>query len=75
MTQQLQTAIERLKALPEDAQDEVGERLNRYLNRLEELRELIQEGLESGPTRPADEVFSRLEAKYQEMQLQRGQGA
>lgn len=75
MTQQLQTAIERLKALPEDAQDELGERLNRYLNRLEELRELIQEGLDSGPARPADEVFSRLEAKYQVMQPQRGQGA
>jgi len=34
---------------------------------LEEYREKIREGMESGPGTPADEVFTRLEAKYQTM--------
>jgi antitoxin ParD1/3/4 len=34
---------------------------------LEEYREKIREGRESGPGTPADEVFARLEAKYQAM--------
>jgi antitoxin ParD1/3/4 len=32
--------------------------------RLKALRQKIQEGRDSGPDIPADEVFSRLEAKY-----------
>ena len=32
---------------------------------LEEYREKIREGMESGPGVPADEVFARLEANYQ----------
>lgn len=32
--------------------------------KLEELRALIREGIESGPGRPADEVFAELEARY-----------
>ena len=35
---------------------------------IEEYREKIREGIASGPGVPADEVFSRLEAKYQFMQ-------
>ena len=35
--------------------------------RLVELRKAIKEGLESGPGRPAEEVFARLEAKYRAM--------
>lgn len=31
---------------------------------LEELRALIQEGIDSGPGRPAEEVFAELEARY-----------
>ncbi|MGH6905273.1 MAG: type II toxin-antitoxin system ParD family antitoxin [Geminicoccaceae bacterium] len=34
---------------------------------LEKLRRSIDEGRQSGPPRPADEVFERLEAKYREM--------
>jgi antitoxin ParD1/3/4 len=34
---------------------------------LEKLRHSIDEGRQSGPPRPADEVFERLEAKYREM--------
>lgn len=39
---------------------------------LEEYREKIREGMESGPGIPADEVFARLEAKYQAMLNQQG---
>ena len=35
--------------------------------RLADLRKAIQEGLDSGPGRPAAEVFDRLEAKYRAM--------
>ncbi len=35
---------------------------------IEEYREKIREGIASGPGVPADEVFARLEAKYQFMQ-------
>jgi antitoxin ParD1/3/4 len=34
---------------------------------LEKLRQSIDEGRQSGPPKPADEVFERLEAKYREM--------
>jgi antitoxin ParD1/3/4 len=34
---------------------------------LEEYREKIREGVESGPGIPAEDVFTRLEAKYQAM--------
>ena len=35
--------------------------------RLQELRERIVEGRQSGPPVPADQVFDRLEAKYRAM--------
>lgn len=35
---------------------------------IEEYREKIREGMASGPSVPADEVFTRLETKYQFMQ-------
>jgi antitoxin ParD1/3/4 len=34
---------------------------------LEKLRQSIDQGRRSGPPKPADEVFERLEAKYREM--------
>ncbi len=34
---------------------------------LERLRQQIQEGIDSGPSTPAEEVFDRLTAKYQSM--------
>ena len=34
---------------------------------LEQLRQQIQAGIDSGPSSPAEEVFDRLSAKYQAM--------
>ncbi len=34
---------------------------------LEQLRQQIQAGIDSGPSIPAEEVFDRLSAKYQAM--------
>ncbi len=39
--------------------------------KLERLRSDIREGLDSGPGRPADEVFDSLEAKYRKMAQER----
>jgi antitoxin ParD1/3/4 len=39
---------------------------------LERLRQSIDEGRRSGPPRPADEVFDRLDAKYREMASSEG---
>lgn len=39
--------------------------------KLAELRRLIQEGIDSGPGVPAEEVFDRLEAKYSAMARRR----
>jgi antitoxin ParD1/3/4 len=39
---------------------------------LEKLRRSIEEGRASGPLKPVDEVFARLEAKYREMPPRRG---
>jgi antitoxin ParD1/3/4 len=39
--------------------------------KLDELRRLFREGVESGPRRPAEQVFDRLEAKYRKMAEQR----
>jgi Arc/MetJ-type ribon-helix-helix transcriptional regulator len=59
----MQDAIERLKSLPDAAQDEIAPRLNDYLTRLEELRALIQEGLDSGPAEPLDIEAIKQEAR------------
>lgn len=67
MTPAMQEALERLKALPEAAQEVVAARLHDHLNRLDELRAAIQEGADSldrGEGIPAGEVFDRLEAKF-----------
>ena len=34
---------------------------------VEELKRLVQEGIDSGPSIPAEEVFARLKAKYAAM--------
>jgi antitoxin ParD1/3/4 len=39
---------------------------------LGKLRLSIEEGRKSGPPRPADQVFERLEAKYREMASREG---
>ncbi len=44
--------------------------LNDYLTRLEHLRELVQEGLESGPATPLDMDIRRGEAHLAALQRQ-----
>ena len=65
MTQVLQATIERLKALPNADQEHIASPINDYLTRLEHLRELVQEGLESGPATPLDmdDIIRRGEAR------------
>jgi antitoxin ParD1/3/4 len=41
--------------------------------KLERLRAEIQKGIDSGGNIPAEEVFSRLKAKYEEMARERGE--
>ena len=48
MTQEMQTALYRLKSLPEEVQANLAPRLNAYLNKLDDLRAAIQEGIDSG---------------------------
>jgi hypothetical protein len=67
-----QTAVERLQALPPEAKADIGPKINRYLNKLDDLRGAIQTGLDSGAPKPADDVFDRLEAKYREMEDEAG---
>jgi antitoxin ParD1/3/4 len=40
--------------------------------KLDELRRVFREGIESGRHIPAEEVFDRLEAKYEKMARERG---
>ena len=46
MTQEMQTAIERLRALPEMEQRQLAPRINEYLSKLEGMRQLVREGLD-----------------------------
>jgi antitoxin ParD1/3/4 len=39
---------------------------------LEKLKTLYEEGINSGPSVPAEQVFNRLEAKYKKMAEERG---
>jgi antitoxin ParD1/3/4 len=41
---------------------------------VEALRRAVQEGIDSGPGKPADEVFDRLETKYAELERRRSSG-
>lgn len=65
MTQEMRAAVHRLQALPEEDQTRIGNQINAYLTKLERLRELVREGLESGPATPLDmeAVIRRAEAK------------
>jgi len=54
MTQDLKAAIVRLQALPEEDQAYIAAQINDYLTKLENLREMVREGLESGPATPLD---------------------
>ena len=54
MTHEMETAVSRLRTLPETVQSEVAPRLNAYLNKLDDLRVALQEGRESGDDGPLD---------------------
>ncbi|MGN6422208.1 MAG: type II toxin-antitoxin system ParD family antitoxin [Asticcacaulis sp.] len=45
----------------------IEERESRRQLELDALRKAIQDGIDSGPGLPADEVFGRLKAKYKAM--------
>ena len=45
---EFETAVERLKALPDEAKADIARQLNQYLNKLEDRRRSIRIGLESG---------------------------
>jgi hypothetical protein len=64
---EFQSAVERLQALPDAAKADLGPKLNRYLNKLANLQRALNSGLESGPPKPAGDVFDRLDAKYREL--------
>ena len=72
MTQVLQATIKRLKALPSADQEHIASQINDYLTRLEHLRELVQEGLESGPATPLDidDIIRRGESRLAALQRQ-----
>lgn len=70
---EFQTAVQRLQSLPDEAKADLGPKLNRYLNKLDDPRSAINSGLESGATKPAGDVFDRLEAKYGDMAEETGQ--
>lgn len=59
-----QVAVQRLQNLPDEAKEDIAPKLNAYLNRLDDLRSALQAGIESGPSKPAEDVFDGLEAKY-----------
>ena len=48
MTHEMETAVSRLQTLPEGVQGELAPRLNAYLNKLDDLRAAVQEGIDSG---------------------------
>ncbi|MGB3852000.1 MAG: hypothetical protein WA958_18670 [Tunicatimonas sp.] len=48
MKEELKTVIKRLKSLPLDIQVEYANKINAHLNQVDELREEIQHGLDSG---------------------------
>ncbi len=50
----------------------VEERETKFLSELEELREAVRLGEDSGPGIPAEAVFDRLEVKYQQMAKDQG---
>lgn len=72
MTQEMKTAIARLQALPETDQARVAAHINEYLTKLERLREMVHEGLESGPATPLDmdAIIRQGEARLAALQQQ-----
>ena len=52
MNEEMITAINRLQTLPPTDQERLAPRINDYINKLENLREAIQMGIDSGPAKP-----------------------
>ena len=51
---EFQTAVERLQALPNETKADLGPKLNRYLNKLDDLRSVLTPILRAAPqNRPA----------------------
>ena len=48
MSEEAQTVAQRLDALPEAERQQIAGRFNSYLNKLDDLKAAIQEGLDSG---------------------------
>ncbi|MEM1095083.1 MAG: hypothetical protein AAGJ10_10805 [Bacteroidota bacterium] len=70
MTQEMQTAVARLQQLPESDQVRIGGQINAYLNKLENVRRMVKEGLDSGPPTPldADGIIRRGRARLAEVE-------
>ena len=64
---EFETAVERLKALPDEAKADIASQLNQYLNKLEDMSRAIRIGLESGDAKPGEDVLDCLENKYRQM--------
>lgn len=63
----LQHAFKAAEKLPNDVQEEIGERLLKYVEKYIALSDDIDAGirqLDAGMGRPGDEVFDRLMRKY-----------
>lgn len=68
MTQTMQSVIRRLESWPEPQQERFAPQIHAFLTKLEQLRELVQEGLdevERGDvvTFDADDIIRRGEAR------------
>lgn len=71
MTQDMQTAIGRLQSLPESEQQRIASSINEYLNKLENLRHMIQEGVDSGPATDWDLVVFMDQARVRLSEVRR----
>ncbi len=69
MTREMQTAINRLEGLPEDAQQILAPRLNAYLNKLHDLQDTIQASRESGPPEvlSKEKLLARIQERHRNL--------
>ena len=63
MEKELETAVRRLSNLPSGTQVEYANKINTHLNALDELREEIQKGLDSGEPITFDVATFKKEAR------------
>lgn len=69
MTEEMKTAITRLKKLPPAAQGYLGPKLNEYLNKLHDLQDTIQASRDSGPGEPLtkDQLLARIHSRHKDL--------